>query len=273
MHIIYSIIITLVWLSSATAGTIKFDFTLTDNRCVVVNRGDSSAYYPTLFQLDSAGQWIELKVESQPTELPSGTAVTVSLIGSSPSAPTNSANNGKNNLNSKNKKTNLENLQILMIRFFDQSGVSFGHIVLLHPPPESNFKIAARYLHGNLQLKSPVDKNKIRATWVIAPFEEGISPIFKPLTFKHRQPATTKIEWNKKELVEVETGAGLPEVILLHETLDDLTQQKVAKSGGAKKAQRTAWLNMRRPFYLLGLLSGLSGIIFTLLRLREEKKG
>jgi hypothetical protein len=161
----------------------------------------------------------------------------------------------------------------MLIRFFDQSGVSFGHIALLPSPPEAGYKINAGYVKGRLRLNAPLEKNKILATWVIAPFEEGIAPISGPLTFTHRQPPAPRIDWNQKQSANIETGATFPAVILLHETPDGLTLQRVEKIGAKKIEQRTAWLNMRKPFYLIVLLCGICGIFLSVFAYRAHRKG
>ena len=257
MPIIFSIFIVLAWLTPAVAGNITFNFQLQDNQCVIANRGDSSAYYPLVYQLGREGQWTELKSGGQPAEFPPGGTLTAEL---------------GEGINAASKMSDIDYLRVVLIRFFDQAGVSFGHIALLRPPPDTGYKINAGYVNGRFRLDAPREKDKILATWVIAPLEEGIASISGPLTFTHRQPPATRIMWNQKQSAEIETGAALPAVILLHETPDGLTLQRVQNIGAKKIEQRTAWLNMKRAFYMMGMLCGICGIFLSWFAFQAHRK-
>jgi hypothetical protein len=171
MPIIFSILITLAWLSPAIAGTIFFDFELRGDQCVVVNRGDSSAYYPLFFQLGRDGKWMELKSDRQPAELLPGGTLAASLIDTSAPAPPpltdplgpkgGGRGVGENALMVRSANfppaltlprkggadfPDIEYLLPVLIRFFDRAGVSFGQVSVLRTPPETGYKISAGYV-------------------------------------------------------------------------------------------------------------------------------
>ncbi len=244
MTLIFTLLISLASLSPAFAGNITFTFELHGNQCVVVNKGDSAAYYPVVLQLGRDGQWLHLKATTQLSELLPGGMLTEDL-GEIPTGA----------------YTDIAGLRVVMIRFFDQTGVSFGQVSLLRSPPHSSYKMKARYADGRLTLEAPPEGSGIRATWVLAPFEEGILPISGALSFKHKQPPATRIEWLQKHSAVIETGAAMPTAMLLHETADGLTMQAVQMARTKKIEQRTAWLYMKSAFYIVGGLCGLLGIL------------
>ena len=244
MTLIFTIIIALASLSPAFAGSIAFTFELRGNQCVVVNKGDSAAYYPVIFKLGSDGKWLPLNAATRPAELLSGGTLTEDL-GDIPAGA----------------KSDIDSLRVVMIRFFDQAGVSFGQVSALRAPPVSSTNISAAYDGGRLTLKAPPEGSGIRATWVLAPFEEGIRPISGAVAFIHNQPPATRIEWQQQPSVKIETGAALPAAMLLHESAGGVTLQMVQTPRTKKIEQRTAWLYMKKPFYLIGLLCGFCGVL------------
>ena len=239
-----TLIIALASLSPAFAGSITFSFELRGNQCIVVNKGDTAAYYPVIFKLGTDGRWLPLHAATRPAELLPGGTLTEDL-GDIPAG----------------SKSAIDNLRVVMIRFFDQAGVSFGQISALLSPPVSSVNITAAYNGGRLTLKAPPEGSGTRTTWVLAPFEEGIRPISGAGTFIHNQPPATRIEWQQKPAVKIETGTALPAAMLLHESAGGVTLQMVQAPRTKKIEQRTAWLYMKKPFYLIGLLCGFCGIL------------
>ena len=241
MPLIFSLLIALAWAIPATAGSITFNFELQGDQCVVANRGDSTVYYPVIFQLGRSGQWIELKSATPPTELKPGGVISVQL-GEERSAPASH---------------DPDYTRAMLIRFFDQAGVSFGQIDLLRPPPQSRYNIKTTYAGNRLRIAAPPERSGILATWVLAPREEGIAPISNAQTFTQHQPPPTRIAWLQQQAAVVEIGAAMPVITLLHETADGFTLQNIQKRGAKKVEQRTAWLNMKWLFYATALLCGM----------------
>lgn len=271
MTIIFTILIALAWISPVIAGTINFSFELRDNRCVVVNRGDSLAYYPAIFKLGHDGRWTALKTDRQPAELQPGGTLTITLEETSALNSSMGVGTGTVNFSNTSTLSNIDSLYPVMIRFFDQSGVSFGQVSLLRSPPESAYTVRAAYRGNRFRMYSPADKNKIQATWVLAPFEEGIAPIFRPMTFTHSHPAATRIDWKQQKKADVEIGTTRPAVFLLHETPDGLRLQSVKYIGAIIVQQRTAWLTMRKPLYGTALGCALCALLFTMYDYRTDR--
>ena len=247
------ILILFAWAGSAIAGNITLNFELRDKKCFIANRGDSTAYYPVVTELDSSGQWIPLKTDLHSSELLPGGSISTEL------APSAGPANGPPDITA---------LRIVMAGFFDQAGVSFGQVAVLRSPPASDYKIKAAYSGKHLQLAVPAGTNNIQATWVIAPREEGIAPALGPQSFTYNQPPATRIDWKKTSHAEIETGAALPSVMLVHETPGGFALQTVQKGKIKKSEQRTLWLNFKRPFYIMAALLGICGI-FLLLYVRR----
>ena len=248
MTIILSLFMALVWAPLAFAGTITLDFEQRNDLCAVVNHGDSSAYYPAMYQLGRNGQWLPLKIEPQQAELPPGGTVMVHLI---PLAETAT-------------KSDLDALQVVLIRFFDQAGVSFGKAATLRPPPEGGYAHHGRYTGRRLRLGAPPAKSAIGATWVVAPWEEGIAPISSARPFTHLQPPAPRIDWHHQQSTEIDIGAAQPAALLFHETADGFRLQRIQKKGAKINQQRTAWLTMSVPFYITAAVLGLCGALLAL---------
>lgn len=249
MIFLFSILMALVAAPiPAAAGSIAFDFKRQDTSCVVVNRGDSRAYYPSVFQLARDGKWVPLKTDGQQAELPPGGTLTAGLLGtaSEPHAG----------------QPGIDSVQAVLIRFFDQAGVSFGQVALLRPPPATSHAIKAGYVNGRFRMHAPLEQDTIQATWLLAPYAEGIAPIVRPRTFTHLQPPAPRIVWNSNPFADIDTGASLPAAMLLHETPAGITLQTVQTSRAKKIAQRASWLNMKNQFYLIGLVCGICGALF-----------
>jgi hypothetical protein len=243
--IIITLFMALAWIPPASAGSIKFQFERRNDHCVIVNHGDSSAYYPVVYQLGRNGQWLTLQTGTQQAEIPPGRAVTARLI-----APAATAT-----------KSDLDFFQVVLIRFFDQAGVSFGQMSPLRPPFESVYALRGHYAGRRLILEPPPKKSTIGATWVVAPKEEGIAPIFTAQSFNQPQPPAPRIDWHQQQSATIDIGAAQPAALLFHETIGGLTLQRIQMKDTKISQQRTAWLTMRRPFYITAALCGLCGLL------------
>jgi len=226
---------------SALAGSVSFQLSLTAPELTVTNQGNGSAYYPAAFSLRTDGSWSQLAAIDQPAEL----------------APGAHARFAWPELRPREQLPPLERMQPVMVRFFDQAGVGFGQISFFHAPPRAKTKLRAAYVAGVLQIEPPDAVFSIRASWVLWPQEDGIRPIRLPLGFEHRQPPARRIDWlgQGKAPVQVDTGAGRPEVILLHETEQGYTQQLVPGGGLQGREQRAVWLNSTPKFYVASLIA------------------
>lgn len=252
----FTFFLVLAWLTPALAGSITLDFKLQGKQCVIANSGDASAFYPLVYQLGSNGQWAELDSGTRLAELPPGGEISARLT----DIPASSG------------KSDIGRIQAILVHYFDQSGVSSGQVVTLRPPPEVAYRIDAAYVGNRFRIYAPAAKDGIRATWLLAPLEEGIAPIARPVEFRHRQPPTPRIDWGQRRFAEIEVGPALPAVTMVHETADGLVLQKI-RYGRAKRAeQRTAWLNMTRVFYSAGIACGLFGMLFFVSACRSGRK-
>jgi hypothetical protein len=151
----------------------------------------------------------------------------------------------------------IESMQPVMVRFFDQSGVGFGQISFFNAPPTAKTALKAGYVDGALQIEPPDAASSIRASWVLWPQEEGINPIRLPVRFEHRAPPALRIDWRGQGRVpfQLDTGAGQPAVILLHETEQGYAQQFVPDGGLQGREQRAAWLDATPRFYAASLIA------------------
>lgn len=248
--------IIILFVSPSFAGTINFHFEQQGGQCIIVNRGDCAAYYPAIYQLGSDGQWLFLKPGHQQTMLPPGESISAVLV----PIPTSTT------------AADLSYPLIILIRFFDEAGVSFGQMAPLRPPAKAIHKINAIYTGGKLRLAAPSKHSGIIATWVIAPFEEGVTPIIKTQDFTHRQPSAVRIGWKGQKTAEISTGAALPAAILLHESPSALSMQTIVK-GRPKQPHRAAWLNRKRTFYWSAMLCAILGAILSLDCYRNIRRG
>jgi len=151
----------------------------------------------------------------------------------------------------------LERMQPVMVRFFDQAGVGFGQISFFHTPPVTKTKLRAGYVGGVLQVEPPDAVFSVRASWVLWPREEGVRPIRLPLRFEHQQPPALRVDWLRqgREPFQLDTGAGLPEAMLLHETDQGYVLQRVPGGGLQGREQRAAWLDAPKKLYATALIA------------------
>lgn len=249
------------WLFScaAFAGSISFQLSLTGAALTVTAKGDSTAFYPAVFRLLADGRWERLASVSaglSAAELLPGAHLDLIWPEMRPldSLPP------------------LERLRPLMVRFFDQAGVSFGQISFMQPPPAASETLAAHYADGQLTVVPP-GAGGIHATWILWAQEEGIEPIRRPVVFEHTQPPARRIEWHAgMNPLRLATGAAQPLVILLHETPQGFSLQTVARDIAQGRQQRTGWLDARSWFYGAALLAALLALLLPIVvRIRRGR--
>jgi hypothetical protein len=226
---------------SALAGGVSFRLSLTGSELTVISQGDTSAFYPAVFRMLPDGSWAQLEASGTPAELAAGARLALIWPDTRPLE----------------QVSELERMQPVMVRFFDQAGVGFGQISFFHAPPPAKATVKARYTGGALQIEPPDGASSIRASWVLWPREEGIGPIRFPVRFEHRPPPALRIDWRRQGAVpfRLDTGAGQPEVILLHESEQGYGLQLVPGGGLQGKEQRSAWLNATAKFYTASLIA------------------
>ena len=149
--------------------------------------------------------------------------------------------------------------------------MGFGQISFFSAPPAAKTALKAGYVDGALQIEPPDAASSIRASWVLWPQEEGIRPIRLPVRFEHRAPAALRIDWLRKGrvLTRLDTGAGQPAVILLHEAEHGYTQQYVPDGGLQGREQRAAWLDATPQFYgasVIALVFAVGAMVLQFLR-------
>jgi hypothetical protein len=232
----------LLFSQSALAGSISFGLSVTGSQLTLINQGSGSAFYPAVFRMLSDGSWAQLEASSAPAELPAGTHLQLTWPDAHPAE----------------EMSDLERMQPVMVRFFDQNGVGFGQIAFFNAPPAAKTVLKAGYVNGALRIEPPPDAaSSIQATWVLWPQEEGIKPIRLPVRFVHRPPPALRIDWRGQGKVafRLDTGAGQPAVILLHETEQGYAQQFVPDGGLQGREQRAAWLDATPQFYAASLIA------------------
>jgi hypothetical protein len=232
----------LMFSQSALAGSMSFGLSVTGSELTLTNQGNGSAFYPAVFRMLSDGSWARLDASSAPAELAAGAHLQLTWPDTRP----------------EEQMSELERMQPVMVRFFDQSGVGFGQIAFFDAPPAAKTVLKAGYVNGTLRIEPPPDAtSSIRASWVLWPQEEGIKPIRLPVRFAHRPPPALRIDWRSqgKASFRLDTGAGQPAVILLHETEQGYAQQYVPDGGLQGREQRAAWLDAAPQFYAASLIA------------------
>ena len=232
----------LLFSQSALAAGISFGLSVTGSQLTLINQGNGSAFYPAVFRMLSDGTWAQLEASSARAELAAGAHWQLTWPDAQPAE----------------EMSELERIQPVMVRFFDQSGVGFGQIAFFSAPPAAKIELKAGYVNGALQIEPPPDAaSSIRASWVLWPQEEGIKPIRLPVRYAHRPPPALRIDWRGQGKVpfQLDTGAGQPAVILLHETDQGYAQQFVPDGGLPGREQRAAWLDATPKFYAASLIA------------------
>jgi hypothetical protein len=232
----------LLFSQSALASSMSFGLSITGSQLTLINQGNGSAFYPAVFRMGSDGSWGQLETGSATVELAAGAHLQFIWPDAQPAE----------------EMSELERMQPVMVRFFDQSGVGFGQITFFDVPPLSKTVLKAAYVNGALLIEPPTDPaSTIRASWVLWAREEGIRPIRLPVRFAHHPPPALRIDWRGRARVpfKLDTGAGQPAVILLHETEQGYAQQYVPDGGLQGREQRAAWLNAAPQFYAAALIT------------------
>lgn len=233
---------------AAHAGSITFYLELTGTKLALINTGDSTAFFPRALMMHADGRW-------QPVLPPPGQPALTQL------APGARMELAWPDVRPLDQLAPLERLRPVMVRFFDQAGVGFGQISLFTTPPAAAAPLAATYADDALQL-SPPQNDAIRATWVLRPQEEGIAGIRTALKSDAVQPPARRIDWRQERRVRIDTGAGMPPAILIHETAQGYRLQQVAAGREGGRQQRALWLAAGPVFYALA--SGLAAMAMVL---------
>lgn len=245
---VFVALVTLLLSFSAWAGSISFELSLTGSTLSLTAKGDSTAFYPAVFRLLADGRWERLKMAAgtkAPAELLPGARIDLLWP----------------DLRPLQELPLVERARPLMVRFFDQAGVSFGQLSFMHAPPAATDALPATYAGDQLTLSSP-NHPGIRATWVLWPQEEGIEPIRRPVSFEHTQPPARRIEWQSGMAPQrMAMGVAQPMVMLVHEMAGGLSMQSVPRVGVAGRQQRSAWLDARQWFYGLSLLAAVAAVV------------
>jgi len=215
-------------------------------------QGDTSAFYPAAYRLLDDGRWERLApVRDQ--------AVTAELV---PGAHFDVIWPDTRPLES---LTPLERMQIGMVRFFDQAGVGFGQILIFHPPPPTQKLLKAEYVDGRLTIYPPAYSDGASKSWLLWPQEDGIAPINAALKFEHVQPPARRIEWHPGSVpLRVDTGAGQPAAMLLHETTQGYVLLRIPGGGVQGRQQRAAWLGASYTMYRLAWGLAAAGLLLLL---------
>ena len=231
----------LLFSQSALAGSMSFGLSVTGSELTLTNQGNGSAFYPAVFRIVPDGSWAQLEASSAPADLAAGARMQLTWPDTRPPE----------------QLSDLEHMQPVMVRFFDQSGVGFGQIASLRAPPAAKTALKAGYANRALQIEPPDGASSIRASWVLWPQEDGIRPIRLPRRFVHPTPPAVRIDWGRQGSVpfRLDTGAGQPAVILLHETEQGYALQSVPDGGLQGREQRAAWLNATPQFYAASLIA------------------
>lgn len=230
----------------AFAGSISFQLSLTGPTLTLTSRGDSSAYYPGVLRLRPDGRWEALAAApgaAPPAELAPGSHA--EFIYPEISDP----------------QTSLGYFQPMMVRFYDSAGVGFGQISFFRPPPLSREMLQTRYSGGELVISPPEAAGSIRASWLLWPQEDGIARIRGPQEFGIEQPPALRFDWRPGMAPpRIDTGAGQPAAMLLHETASGHFLQTIPR-GSQTNGHRSAWLNESRTFYGFALvLAGVAAL-------------
>ena len=252
---------------NVSAGNISYNLSLTDSRLTLTQQGDSSAFYPQVLRMLPDGQWQALALApgaTVPAEMMTGDHVDFVWPEARPlqSLPP------------------FERIQPMMVRFFDQAGVSLGQISFFNQPPPATETLPVNYAVGKLEITPPAEADRtIVSTWVLWPQEDGIAPIRKAINFDSprldQQPPAQHIQWKAgMEKLLVNTGAGQPAAMLLHETTHGYTLQPLPSGGVQGKQQRAAWLGAGEWFYRVAKLTLTAAVLLSLFHaVRARRKG
>ena len=248
-------LLALVLTSSAFAGNVSFGLSLNGSELVVTNQGNTSAFYPAVFRLRPDNSWAQLKAVAPPAELAPGAHLQLVWPDTA----------GEEAL------SEIVRMQPVMVRFFDQAGVGFGQLSFFRAAAPAPIPLKAEYVGGSMRIEPPEAGAFISASWVLWGQEDGIRPIRQAVKLEHKQPPALRIDWQRqgRESFQIDTGAGLPAVSLLHQTAQGFVLQSVSDGGLQGREQRAVWLNSTAMFYGLGalmLVLGASALLLQFLR-------
>ena len=226
MLIRFILIFVLLGSGCAQAGSISFRMSLAGTSVSLEEKGDGTAFFPSLLVLRPDGKWQTLSPAGLPRhELSPGERETF-IWG----------------------KASFGKVQPVMVRFFDAAGVGFGQISFFNQQPASQLeRLKVAYAPGRLSIYPPGKGSSIRSTWVLWPKEEGTSAITGRPDFSDIQPDALHVVWGKRQ--DLDTGPASPTVFLLSDTGDGYALQVV---DGLPVSHRAWWLNHSAWFFLAG---------------------
>lgn len=246
-----------IWTEVTHASVISFHLELTGTRLTLLNTGTSTAFHPTALTLRADGRWqpaLSPPGQQAATQVPPGERLELVWPDARPLEALSP----------------VERLRPTMVRFFDQTGVGFGHISLFMPPPSAAALKEAGYVRGALQLAPPSD-GTITATWILWPQEEGIEGVRGMFNRDAIQPPAQRIDWRTDaQARRFDTGAAQPAVVLIHETAQGFLLQKVPSGLAGRKQQRAPWLTSSVAFY--GIAAVLAAVAVLALSLRWRNR-
>lgn len=227
--------------ASVWAGNIHFGLERTGNKLVLINQGNSTAFFPVVLRLLADGSWQPLPpLQNGAGQLPAKGRLEFAWRESVAPDPFATA-------------------LPLMVRFFDEAGSGFGQISFFNQPLAVAPWANAAYQRGQLVIQPPAERGA-PVNWLIWAQEEGISPLAGTVRFEHVQPQARRIEWSKvTEPLRFDLGGGRPPAILLRPTAGGWEMQPVM-GGQRGTEQRAAWLDAGRLLYLLAGLAAAAGL-------------
>jgi hypothetical protein len=216
------------------AGNISFRLERTDTTLKLTNQGTEAAYFPGVLRLQSDGRWEPLSARSTtPAELAVNESCEFDWR-----EPVHAAGD-----------SDLANFTGLMVRFFDQSGASFGQIAMLNPPNVAQDISHVEYRSRRMTLSVNDVKNP-SFSWLLSADESGIAPLDHPGDFTVHQTPARRIDWQRVgSAISVDMGPTKVAAILLHATDHGWVIQRISADPGSE--QRAGWLNASEHFYRL----------------------
>lgn len=261
-----AIALCLLSLPVATAADISFRLSKLPGKLTVTLQGDASAYYPVALRMMPDGRW-------NPLPPVTGSRIPVELT------PNTSFDVEWPDTGSSKDPSPLERLQPVMVRFFEQDGVSLGQIAFFHEPATASQTLPAEYIDGSLLIdpaqigRENKDRpEKIHASWILWPQEDGVAPLGSAVHFEHHQPAALHIDWRTVSgKLKVDTGQGQPDALLLHETTQGLAIQRIAGTTTSRQPL-PAWINASSLFYRLAILLAVVALLVLLSNLVRSRR-
>ena len=237
----------------AAADGISFRLSQQDSRLTVTLLGSDPVFYPTVLRMLADGRWAVL--------LP--TAGSAARSGLSPGESLD-LQWPKPGLHQDSGA--LEQMQPVMVRYFEQTGLGLGQIAFFQPPPRQDGFLNAGYADGVLVIDAGRERtNAVRATWVLWPQEDGVRGLLEPLRLEPAQPPAQRIDWRSAAgELRIETGGGLPEITVLHETDRGFVLQTVP-GGSAPSNERGFRIHASPALYRLACAALAAAVLALLL--------